>query len=61
METKPTTVPEFFKNEILKLNDLKKISDFIDSCVMFRIKECKYINCSNCSFADKLIKFYVLN
>ena len=28
---------------------------------MFRIKECKYINCSNCSFADKLIKFYVLN
>ena len=61
METKPVTVPEFLKTEILTLNDLKKISDFIDSCVMFHIKECKYINGSNCSLVDNLMKIYILN
>ena len=61
MESKPATVHEFFKTEILKLNDLKKIGDFIDSCIMFYIKECKYINRSNCSFVDDLMKVYILN
>ena len=61
METKPATFHEFFKTEILKLNDLKKIGDFIDSCIMFYIKGCKHINCSNCSFVDNLMKVYILS
>ena len=60
METK-LTVLEFLKNEISKENNLKKISDFIDSCVMFHVKNCKYINCSNCSFVDHLAKIYIIN
>ena len=61
METEPATVNEFLKTEILILNDLKKISNFIDSYVIFHIKECKFTNCSNCSFVDNLMKIYILN
>ena len=41
--------------------NILKISDFIDSCVIFHIKECKYINCSNCSFVNNLMEIYILN
>ena len=67
METKPaatktttTTVPELFKNEISKLNDMSKSGDFIDSCVMFHAKNCEYRICLNCFFVDDLTKIYVI-
>ena len=36
---------------------MNKIGDFIDLCVMFHVKNCKYKICSNCIFVGDIYAF----